>query len=226
MIPTGPGEQRGGARVARSWLRMLGRAMLVACLWLGLASAAAGAELGEADKAAVARIAAYLNDVRSLKARFIQVGPNGELAQGDLYLRRPGRLRFEYDPPSPLLLVADGFWLILQDKELEQVSRWPVNDTPLGVLVADDIELDGQRTRVTEVGRRAGVLTVTLIDRERPDEGSVTLVFSDSPLRLRQWRIVDAQGGVTNLSLQRIQLNPKLDPELFVFTDPEETYDR
>lgn len=212
--------------MARSWLRMLGRAMLVACLWLGLASAAAGAELGEADKAAVARIAAYLNDVRSLKARFIQVGPNGELAQGDLYLRRPGRLRFEYDPPSPLLLVADGFWLILQDKELEQVSRWPVNDTPLGVLVADDIELDGQRTRVTEVGRRAGVLTVTLIDRERPDEGSVTLVFSDSPLRLRQWRIVDAQGGVTNLSLQRIQLNPKLDPELFVFTDPEETYDR
>ena len=226
MIPTGPGEQRGGARVARSWLRQLGRAMLVACLWLGLASAAAGAELGEADQADVARIAAYLNDVRSMKARFIQVGPNGELAQGDLYLRRPGRLRFEYDPPSPLLLVADGFWLILQDKELEQVSRWPVNDTPLGVLVADDIELDGRRTRVTEVGRRAGVLTVTLIDRERPDEGSVTLVFSDSPLRLRQWRIVDAQGGVTNLSLQRTQLNPKLDPELFVFTDPEGTYDR
>jgi outer membrane lipoprotein-sorting protein len=165
MIPTGPGEQRGGARVARSWLRQLGRSLLVACLWLGLASAAAGAELGEADKADVARIAAYLNDVRSLKARFIQVGPNGELAQGDLYLRRPGRLRFEYDPPSPLLLVADGFWLILQDKELEQVSRWPVNDTPLGVLVADDIELDGRRTRVTEVGRRAGVLTVTLIGR-------------------------------------------------------------
>lgn len=218
--------------MARSWGRRLGRSLLVAGLWLGLASAAPGAELagaelaeaelGEADRADVARIAAYLNEVRSLQARFIQVGPNGELAQGDLYLRRPGRLRFEYDPPSPLLLVADGFWLILHDRELEQVSRWPVFDTPLGVLVADKVELDGERTRVTEVGRQAGVLTVTLIDRERPDEGSVTLVFSEPPLRLRQWRVVDAQGGVTHLSLQGIRLNPKLDPELFFFADPEE----
>ena len=186
---------------------------------LSLAALPVRAELGPEDAATVARVAAYLNEVRSLEARFIQVGPNGELAQGDLYLRRPGRLRFEYDPPSPLLLVADGFWLILHDRELEQVSRWPIGDTPLGVLVAENIDLQG-RTRVTKVERRSDVLTVTLIDRERPDEGSVTLVFSETPFRLHQWRVVDPQGGVTNLSLQSPRLNPKLDPELFTFTDP------
>lgn len=196
----------------------LSKAVCLAAALL-LAALPARAELGAEDRADIARITAYLNEVQSLKARFIQVGPRGELAQGNLYLRRPGRLRFEYDAPSPLLLVADGFWLILHDKQLEQVSRWPIDDTPLGILVAEDIDLQG-RTRVTDVHREADVLTVTLIDTERPDEGSVTLIFSETPFRLRQWRVVDPQGGVTNLSLQNPSLDPKLDADLFTFVDP------
>ncbi|MDP6707969.1 MAG: outer membrane lipoprotein carrier protein LolA, partial [Alphaproteobacteria bacterium] len=119
---------RGGAALA-----------LVALVAVGVPITSPAAKpLSQQDKADIALVTEYLNQVKSLEAEFIQAGPNGEFAKGRLFMQRPNRLRFEYDPPSPLLLVADGLWLILHDRELDQVDRWPVKDTPLGVLVADE----------------------------------------------------------------------------------------
>ena len=185
-------------------------------LVLALLAAPAQAELSAKDREVVQRVEEYLNDVRSLSADFVQIGPNGELSKGEMALRRPGKLRFEYAPPSPLLLVADGRWLVLEDRELRHVDRWPVGSTPLAVLVADKVDLDGS-IQVTSVKREGGVIRVTLIDRGRPDEGHLTLIFNETPLEFRQWEMHDAQGGVTNVSLQNLKPNVTLPDKLFYY---------
>jgi outer membrane lipoprotein-sorting protein len=179
-----------------------------------LFAAPARAELSAVDREVVQQAQDYLNSVRSLAADFVQIGPNGETAKGVVYLRRPGKLRFEYAPPSPLLLVADGRWLVLEDKELEHVDRWPVGDTPLAVLVAERVDLDGS-VQVTRVRREGGVVRLTLIDRKRADEGHITLIFNETPLELRQWEVHDAQGGVTHVSLHELKVNVELADRLF-----------
>ena len=169
--------------------------------------------------APVDRVEAYLNSLKTLSARFLQVDSAGTVAHGQLYMRRPGRLRFEYDAPSPLLLVADGVWLILHDKELDQVSRFPLYETPLGVLVDDPVNLR-EKVRLVDTQESPGILRIKIVDKELPDEGWLGMTFTEPPMILRQWKIKDAQGGVTALSLTDIRVNRKLDPELFTFTDP------
>ena len=194
-------------------------AALVAAGLLCLCAGAAGAApLSPQDKADIARVEAYLNGIRTLEAEFVQAGPETQLAQGTLYLSRPGRLRFEYAPPSPLLLVGDGLWLVMYDRELDQVSRWPIDDTPLAALVAKNVDLS-RGTKVTEVVRKPGILALTFIDADRPDEGSVTVVFSEPPLTLRQWRVVDSQGAAVDVSIRDARLNVPLDPALFVYDE-------
>ena len=168
---------------------------------------------------AVTRVEAYLNSLKTLSARFLQIDTAGNAVHGQLYMRRPGRLRFEYDAPSPLLLVADGVWLIMHDKELNQVNRFPLYETPLGVLVDDPVNLR-EKVEVVNVEESPGILRMRVVDRELPDEGWMDITFTEPPMLLRQWKIKDAQGGVTALSLTDIRVNRKLDPELFVFTDP------
>ncbi|MDP7548018.1 MAG: outer membrane lipoprotein carrier protein LolA, partial [Alphaproteobacteria bacterium] len=180
---------------------------------------AQGANSKPAAAAAVQRVETYLNSVKTLSARFLQVDSAGSVAHGQLYMRRPGRLRFEYDAPSPLLLVADGVWLVLYDKELNQVNRFPLYETPLGVLVDDPVNLR-EKVEVVDVQESPGILRLKVIDRELPDEGWMGITFTEPPLLLRQWKIKDAQGSITALSLTDIRVNRKLDPELFVFTDP------
>ncbi len=183
------------------------------------ARSANGEADGKSPAAAIDRVETYLNSVKTLSARFLQVDAAGNVSHGQLYLRRPGRLRFEYDAPSPLLLVADGVWLIMHDKELDQVNRFPLYQTPLGVLVDDPVNLR-ENIEVVEVKESPGILRLKMIDPDLPDEGWIGITFTEPPMLLRQWQIKDAQGGVTALSLTDIRVNRKLDPELFVFNDP------
>lgn len=168
----------------------------------------------------ITRVEQYLGAIKTLSAKFVQIGPKGELASGKFYLRRPGRMRFEYDPPIPLLVVADGVWLILHDRELEQVDRFPLFKTPISVLVAEIIDLRDD-IEVTRVERQPGILRIRLIDKRSPDEGWLSLAFSDPPMTLRNWHVTDAQGGVTNVALDDLRINIPLEPELFVFDDPD-----
>ena len=215
MSPAGPISQGMTNEISRR--AVLGVAGAFALLPL-LRPAQAQALTAE-QTADVHRVESYLNEISSLSARFVQIGPGGELARGQLYMRRPGRLRFEYEPPTPILIVADGLWLIMHDKELGQVNRFPLYETPPGVLVAKTVDLsDGVDVR--QVERQAGILRVTVVDSDRPEEGSLTIAFTDPPLQLRQWHVLDAQGGVTNIALTDVRLNVPLKPELFTFTDP------
>jgi len=177
------------------------------------------APLSDKDKADVARAEEYLNSLPTLKARVLQIAGTGNQAEGTAYLARPGRMRLQYDPPSPLLVVADGTFLIVHDKELGEPSYIPLGSTPAGVLVRENVRLIGQDGTVTRVVRLPGVLNISLVEADEPEAGEITLVFSESPFALRQWR-VDAQGATTTVSLYEAQNGLKLDPKLFEFKNP------
>lgn len=185
------------------------------------AEAVADAALTDDQRQALKVVETYLNGVRSLKSRFIQIAPDGSLAEGSFYLRRPGRLRFEYDPPVPILIVGDGFLLHYQDKELGQVNEWPIFDTPIGSLSRDDIGF-GKDLAVTEVIRREGRTSVTVVRREDPGEGSLTLDFSHNPTQLAQWKVKDAQGLITTVALKELEVNVDVSAKLFVWEPPKD----
>jgi outer membrane lipoprotein-sorting protein len=194
-------------------------------LWTLTAQAAEPkrAALSETDKADIERAETYLNAITTLKARFLQVSPNGTSIEGDLYLSRPGKLRLQYDPPSPLLVVADGTFLVVHDSQLGEPSWLPLNSTPAGVLVRANLKLQGGDVAVTRVIRLPGVVRISLVEVEDPAAGEITLVFSDRPFMLRQWQVKDAQHQVTTVSLFEAQSGLTLDPKLFVFQDPKFT---
>ncbi|MGD9537780.1 MAG: outer membrane lipoprotein carrier protein LolA [Alphaproteobacteria bacterium] len=209
----------------------LHRFLLAALLAAGLGLAAAApqpahaagateAALNAEQREALDQVEAYLNDVRSLRARFIQLAPDGGVAEGDFYLRRPGRLRFEYDAPVPILIVGDGFLLHYHDKELGQINEWPIFDTPIGSLSRDKVGF-GDDLVVTEVATDPGRITVTVVRRDDPGEGSLTLFFTRDPMRFVQWRVKDAQGQVTTVVLEDLEINVQVSAELFVWNPPK-----
>lgn len=173
---------------------------------------------GGEDRETLARLVDYLNRIDTLKSRFVQVSSNGTYAEGDLYLDRPGRMRFEYDPPHPALLIANGVTLLYYDRELKQATFLPLWETPLWFLIRDEIDLDdGVELKGIEQG--AATIRVTLQLSDDGGEGQVTLVFGDRPLSLHSWEIEDAQGITTQVSLVNPQFGAKVEDSLFEHGD-------
>jgi outer membrane lipoprotein-sorting protein len=196
---------------------LLGAALLSAIV--PVAARAQPAVLTAADRADIARIEVYLNGLKTLKAKFLQIAPDGGTSQGTAWIDRPGKLRFEYDPPSPLLLVAGYGVGFFHDKQLGQTSNFPLSSTPLGILLTDNLKLSGDVT-VTRVTRMPGQVQVTLYRTSSPGDGTITLVFADGPLTLRQWTVTDPQGKETSVTLFDISLGGKFDSKMFTFADP------
>ena len=189
---------------------------LAAVLLIAAGAAQGAAALSQADKATVARVSAYLNKVRTFQARFIQVSQNGGIAEGRLYIQRPGRMRIEYKPPVPLLIVSTGKVLILYDRTLDQVTHLPLSASPASFLLADKIRFSG-RIRVIAVKRLPGRIYVSVSEKGRPDKGSLHLMFVTRPFRLREWIVIDAQRRRTKVVLINFRSGVKLDPKLFLF---------
>jgi outer membrane lipoprotein-sorting protein len=179
------------------------------------------AVLSPEDSEWLSRAEKYFAAIDSIRASFFQSSPEGGTAEGVFYLRRPGRLRIEYLPPTPILIVGDGVFLHFHDTELGQVSDWPIFDTPLGALSSDDVNFNDDLI-VTHFRRRSGAMAITLVKREDPGLGSLTLYFSEAPMELKQWTVIDAQGLETNVTLFNAETNIDLANSLFVFDDPRE----
>ncbi len=171
------------------------------------------------DAAAVARVEAYLNGIRAFRARFLQVAHNGATAQGTALVSRPGRMRFDYDPPEPLLLVASGGQVLMYDRELRSPTTVPAGSTPLGLLLQSEIRLSGDVT-VTATERSGGFLRVSLHRTASSAEGRLTMVFQENPLELRQWAVLDAQGRETRVTLYETDTSVRPENRLFDFNDP------
>lgn len=202
---------------------LLAMAVVAAAAKLPLATAYAAAPAGSAnltemDRADLKRIADYFNTIRTMQGRFLQVGPDGGAAEGKIYLSRPGRFRFEFDPPVPMLIVSDGAYIIMEDRELKSVERIPLGATPLDLLLRDKVVFDDS-VGISKVERGAAILRVTLFAPDRPKEGSLTIVFGDKPLEFAGWTVTDAQGKVTSISLSQVDLNPQVSTRLFTYGD-------
>lgn len=175
----------------------------------------------EADRAGVGRIEDYLNGITTMKADFLQVASTGEVARGTFYLRRPGRLRVEYDKSIPVLIVADGYRLIYFDKELQTVNMVPIDDTLAAFLARPEISFE-KDIKVTEYRRESGLIRITLARRGEPGSGSLQLTFDEAPLKLRQWTVTDPQGVRTRVALEDTEWGVKLKDSLFDMPHPKE----
>ena len=184
----------------------------------GLARAALAPEA----QALIGRIEAYLNSITTLKSRFSQVNPNGTASAGTVYVDRSRHgMLFDYDPPSKITLIAPGDWrLIFMDGSIEQVNVLPVNETPLGFLLADQVRIGGDLA-VTDLVRERGEILLTVTRAGAEDQGHVLLAFIERPIELRRWAVTDPQGLTTVVILEDLQLNQPLESSLFTFKDPK-----
>ena len=167
----------------------------------------------------LAAVQSYLKGITSLRAGFQQVAPNRQVSAGTMSLQKPGKLRFEYTPPTPILVVSDGTVITLIDYDLKQVTRWPINDTPLRPLVRSDF-MFGEDVEVLGIKRNAQWINVAITDPKKRDEGRMLLTFSRNPLKLTEWQVFDERGQTTIVTLDDLQTNLPLDKSLWTWKDP------
>lgn len=172
------------------------------------------------EKADLDKIGAYLNAIKSLKAGFVQIGPDGGIVQGEVFIQKPGQIRFEYKPPSPVLIVATGGSMYVKNSRLNTLDRYDLSDTPLGLLLNERIDLKTNKA-VIGVAEQNGAIVVRARSSSNRNDSNITLVFSTPGLELRQWTVRDNQGGNTTVALQKLETGASLDPSLF--TPPQKT---
>lgn len=168
----------------------------------------------------LSKIEDRLNYARSLKAEFVQRGPQGHVEEGLLYLERPGKIRFQYNENNPILVVSNGDMLSFVDYEIKQVSRWPIDKTPLGILVDDNINLRDKDLEIPDIIRFAGLVKVSIIQPDQKDQGYITLTFEESTMELKAWEVIDVQGYTTRVAIINPEYNVAIDDEVFTFEDP------
>jgi outer membrane lipoprotein-sorting protein len=186
-----------------------------------LADASTPAGLTAADQALIDQANTYLQGLDHVKGRFEQTSPRGAVSTGDLYVQRPGKARFAYDPQFGLLVVADGKNIAVFDSRLKTFDRAPLSATPLSMLLSHEVRLD-RDVSILRVDRYADYFALTLRDTTGRAEGRIVLYFNSSPISLRGWTVIDAQGRQTQIRLLGLQA-ADLDPALFVLRDPRQS---
>jgi outer membrane lipoprotein-sorting protein len=192
---------------------------IIAAAVVALPAAAAQRPLTDPEAVGeINRIEGYLNGIRTMQSRFIQINPDGSAWNGDLYVRRPGRFRFEYDPPIPHLLIANGSWFFHVDRALQETNVIPLAKTPAQFLVREDVSLKNDFT-ITKLEQSQGIVQIGLVTRDNPELGEITLTFSDKPLELRKWTVRDMQENITQITLQNTRYGVNLNPDMFKYVE-------
>jgi outer membrane lipoprotein-sorting protein len=167
------------------------------------------------QRALVDRVSSYLSNLRTLVGDFVQVGPDGSKSEGQLFLQKPGRVRFEYAPPSPIELVADGQSVVVRDRKLATQDLYPLGQTPLRFLLADRIDLM-RDTHVVGV-YTDNIFTTVVIEEKKTLGGThkLMLMFGAQDLQLKQWTVTDPQGFDTTVAVYNLDTTKQPDPGLF-----------
>ncbi|MCB1532730.1 MAG: outer membrane lipoprotein carrier protein LolA [Alphaproteobacteria bacterium] len=173
----------------------------------------------EDTAAQAAKIEAYLDTLKTAQARFVQTTHDGTQLVGTFYLERPGKLRFEYDPPIEDFVVADGFFIYFYDAELGEQTNAPIGQTLADFLLRGDIKLSGD-VKVQSIKRAGGYLQVTLTQSADPAAGTLMMAFTEEPLQLKKWRVIDAQGLITEVELFYLKTGITHPAGLFNYVDP------
>lgn len=171
-------------------------------------------------QAGVTEVEKYFNAIRTMQARFVQNNPNGTIVQGTFYVRRPGRMRFEYDAPSKLKVVADGIQVTMWDPATRDFGQWPIGWTAASFLVKEPFQLSGDIT-VESVSRNDSVLELTIVQTRKPQEGKVIVRMAENPLALRGWSIIDGRGNKVDVALTDLKTGQQLADSLFKYDGPD-----
>lgn len=174
---------------------------------------------GEKRTEMIGTIEKYLSSISSIVADFSQESTDGSVGDGKFFLKRPGKMRWQYNPPNPLLLVSNGKVITYYDPGLDQVTYVDIDDTLAGFLARGEIKLDQDSTKLTKLVTNNGQMEATVIQRKKPDEGSITLILTEKPMELKQILTTDATGNQTRVTLSKAQFGPVLDDKLFIFED-------
>jgi len=173
-------------------------------------------KLTSQQKQTVIQINTYLNKLTDLKGRFLQVNPDDSQQKGKFYLKRPGRIRFDYSPPSLQRIMSDGKFLIIEDRDINTVDKFPLKNTPFRILLAAQVNIvrDAFIKNVIETDELTSII---LIDRNGSAIGQIELVFTKDPIfELKEWKVIDTQGQTTRVILSHLNFSDKIDKKLFI----------
>lgn len=192
-------------------MKKLALAFLLLALFLPAAAFAKDQRVVQAEQ--------WLQNLKTGQARFTQRSYDGTVLSGDFYIWRPGRLRFQYDPPVADFIVADGVLLHYYDSEQRQASTTPVGLTLADFLLRKNARLDGDLT-VQNVRTKNGMVSMSVTQTADPASGQLTLNFTENPFALQSWSIIDPQGLTTHVTLVGLRTGVPVPPELFIYKDP------
>lgn len=174
---------------------------------------------------ALERANAALNEIDTARGRFTQLDPNNHFSKGEFYLNRPGRMRFEYEDPVPLLIVSDGTTLAIEDRDLETVDRVPLASTPLNLILRRNADLE-RDANILSVEEKAGLIAIRMADKSGEADGELELFFDPETYQLKQWEATDITGAITTVQLIDTELGVSVSPGLFRLEDPEDEDER
>ncbi len=167
------------------------------------------------QKALVAKVSAYLSSVQTLVGDFVQVGPDGRRTEGQFYIQKPGKVRFEYNPPSPVEVIADGRSVVVRDRQLATQQLWPLSQTPLRFLLSDHIDLM-RDTNVVSVSADDTFVTVVIEESQTlVGTSRLMMMVGAKDYQLRQWTVTDPQGFDTTVAVYNLDTTKKPDPDMF-----------
>jgi outer membrane lipoprotein-sorting protein len=182
---------------------------------------ALGEAQAQAQQAGVQEVERYINSIRTAQARFVQSNPNGSVVQGTLYISRPGRMRFEYDAPSQLKIVADGTQVTMWDPANRDFGQWPIGWTAASFLVKEPLQLSGDITVQSSQRTPDGLLALTMVQTRKPQEGKIIVRVSENPMQLRGWSVIDNRGNKVDVTLTNLQTGMQLASSLFKYDGPD-----
>ena len=172
-------------------------------------------QITEEQAGSIQQINDYINGFKNLQGDFTQISPKGNVSRGVFFISKPGKMRFEYAPPNPFLIVADGKWLTIKNRAKEKGDQFPLSETPLRLVLGNEVDLL-RDTNILGFEESEGLTTVTLEDKEGVLGGQLILVFDQNQKALQQWVIIDSKGRRTTVSLENIVGGVSPDPQLFV----------
>lgn len=196
--------------------------LMVAAFLAGLLASAGnamakdkGITLSPEQLAAVEEVNTYFNSFRTLRGRFTQLGHTGNVTSGVVLISKPGKMRFEYSPPNPFVVVSDGRWVAVVNRSKKVADQYPLSTTPLRLLLADQMDLV-KDAYIKAADIQDGLITLRLQDKDQMVSGELVLIYDSNGYALRQWIVVDGDGRRTTISLEGLEPDQPADPKLFV----------
>ncbi len=171
----------------------------------------------------LATVQNYFNGIKSLKASFLQTSNQDNMMSGTLYIQKPGKMRADYGATSPLLIISDGTWMVNYDKEMKQSSHIPLSSSPAELMLREKFSFD--ESDVKNIEETGNLLKISMTKRDAMEAGTITFIFSKSPLELAEWVAVDGRGNVVRVRLNNIEKGGNFSDALFV-VPKNETFER